>query len=97
MKKFFELYLGNWALYNTNSTILLVVRLVAGLGMLLHGLPKAENPTGWAGDGFPAVVQFLVVFFEVVTPVAWFIGALTPVFSTGLGVVMVGARATSSR
>lgn len=94
MQKFLSYYLGNWAIYKTNSLVLLLVRLLAGLGMLLHGLPKAAHPMAWAGESLPPLVQFLVVFFEIATPIFWFVGFLTPLFSLGLGLVMAGAMLT---
>src|SRR5690349_2228601 len=47
-----EIIFGSWS--SSRASIgLLAIRLVAGLGIALHGFPKIQNPFGWMGDALP--------------------------------------------
>ncbi len=80
MKKFFISPAQN----QRTSIALLLMRLVLGLGMAIHGLPKIQNPMNWAGDGFPAFLQLLAAVSEFGGGIAWILGALIPLASLGL-------------
>jgi putative oxidoreductase len=84
-------YLASLTHTTSHSIVLLLIRWVAGLGMFLHGLPKASNPTGWAGEALPELVQLLVVAAELGVPLLWVAGFLTPLAALSMGGVMVGA------
>lgn len=83
--------LEHWSYSKPASFVLLGLRLVAGLGMFLHGLKKAPFAMSWAQDSLPAIVQLLVVIIEIGVPLFWFVGFLTPVVSFLLMMIMAGA------
>lgn len=72
---------------------LLVVRLVFGLGLMLHGMPKTKSPFGWMGPDapVPGILQFLAVFSEVGGGLALIIGLLTPIAAFGIICTMLFA------
>jgi putative oxidoreductase len=62
----------------------LVLRLVAGSAMMIHGWPKIQDPTGWMNafpDHPPAFLQAASAVAEFGGGIAWILGALTPLFS----------------
>ena len=68
---------------------LLIVRLVFGAGIMLHGWYKLQNPNGpmnWmpAGSPVPGVLQALSVLAEFGGGIAIIVGLLTPLASFGL-------------
>ncbi len=75
------------------SAGLLVLRLVAGLAFMFHGYGKIRNPFGWMGPeaGFPGIFQALAALSEFGGGLAWMLGLLTPVASTGLACTMTVA------
>lgn len=72
---------------------LLLVRLVAGPAMMLHGWPKMQNPFGWMGPEapVPGVLQALAAVSEFGGGLAWLAGALMPLASLGILCTMIGA------
>lgn len=70
---------------------LLLVRLVLGTGIALHGWGKIQNPTGWAGEGFPAALQALAAVSEFGGGIGILLGALTVLSSFGLFCTMAVA------
>jgi putative oxidoreductase len=62
---------------------LLVLRLVAGAGMMLHGLPKIKNPTAWMGPDadMPGILQAAAATAEFGGGLCWILGLLTPLAS----------------
>mgnify|MGYP000090064551 CR=1 FL=1 len=74
----------NYTQDKKTSFVLLLMRLVLGLGMALHGWPKIQNATAWAGDSFPPVMQALAAFSEFAGGLAWIFGALTCLSSFGI-------------
>lgn len=72
---------------------LLVLRLVAGSAMTLHGWPKIQKPFDWmpAGSGMPGFLQALAAVAEFGGGIAWMLGLLTPLASFGIACVMVTA------
>ena len=65
---------------------MLLVRLVFGVGIAIHGWPKIQSPTSWMGSGapIPGVLQALAAVSEFAGGIAWALGALTPLASLGL-------------
>lgn len=72
------------------STVLLLLRLVAGTAFILHGWPKIQNPAGWMGPGspIPGVFQALAAVSEFGGGIAWVVGILTPLASLGIASTM---------
>lgn len=70
------------------SNGILVLRLVAGFALFMHGFPKAFFATSWMGDAVPGFLQFCVVFFEVIGGLALIVGLYTPIVSLGVGITM---------
>ncbi len=72
------------------SVGLLVLRLVAGPAMLLHGAPKMLQPTTWMGpEGPPAALQALAAMAEFGGGLAWTLGAFTSLASLGILATML--------
>jgi putative oxidoreductase len=78
------------------SVGLLAPRLVVGLALILHGLPKLANPLGWMGpDAWaPGPLQALAVLSEVGGGAAIVLGLLTPLASLGVLATMAVAAWT---
>jgi len=72
---------------------LLVVRAVFGVAMMLHGLPKIQNPTAWmpADSTIPPALQAAAAFIEFFGGLALVVGLLTPLAALGVAGVMVKA------
>jgi putative oxidoreductase len=72
---------------------LLVVRAVFGVAMMLHGLPKIQNPTAWlpADSTIPPALQAVAAFIEFFGGLALVVGLLTPLAALGVAGVMVKA------
>lgn len=90
MKKIF----ANYTQDSRTSIALLVMRLVLGTGMTIHGWPKIQNPTAWAGDGFPAFLQLLAAVSEFGGGLAMVFGALAVLGSFGVFCTMAMATYT---
>ena len=88
MRKIFEARVTGAAAFG-----LLVVRLVFGVAMMLHGLPKIQNPTAWMGtdSSIHPALQALAAFIEFFGGLAWVIGLLTPLAALGVAGVMLEA------
>ncbi len=78
------------------STGLLLARLLTGTAMMLHGLPKIQNPMAW-GDkmGIPPVFQLLAAVAEFGGGIAWILGLLVPLASLGVFATMAVAKFTA--
>lgn len=78
------------------SAGLLILRLVAGSALMLHGLPKLSNPFGWMGpDSWaPGILQALAVLSEAGGGLALVLGLLTPLASLGVASTMAVAAMT---
>jgi putative oxidoreductase len=71
---------------------LLIMRLVFGYGMMMHGLPKIQKPFSWMGDApVPGILQFLAALSEFGGGIALILGLLTPLASFGMLCTMVVA------
>ena len=77
---------------DTKSDVgLLLLRLIAGFAMTIHGLQKMATPFAWMGPEapVPGVLQFFAAFAEFAGGIAWIIGLLTPLASLGIGFTML--------
>jgi putative oxidoreductase len=79
------------------ATGLLILRVLAGLGLMAHGFPKIQNPFGWMGPGapIPGFFQFLAAFSEFGGGLALIVGLLTPVAALGIMATMLVAAFTA--
>ena len=76
---------------NFQSIGLLIIRFVAGFGILLHGLPKLDSPMSFAGDNFPGFLQLLAVISEDLGGICIALGLLTPLATLGISITMFTA------
>lgn len=77
--------------YATPTDIaLLLVRVVGGLAMVIHGWPKIQDPMGWMGpDPFaPGFMLALAAVAEFCGGIAWIVGLLTPIATFGVACTM---------
>ncbi|MBI3097661.1 MAG: DoxX family protein [Planctomycetes bacterium] len=65
---------------------LLAARLVAGIGLAMHGWGKIQNPFGWMGEkaATPGVLQALAALSEFGGGLALVVGLLVPLASLGI-------------
>ena len=65
---------------------LLLLRLVAGLGLMLHGWPKIQHAFNWMGPNapVPGLFQFLSAFSEFFGGLALILGLLTWLAALGI-------------
>lgn len=88
MKKFFQIP----ALSSSSSTGLLLVRLVMGIAMMLHGWGKIQAPFSWMPDSnIPGIFLFLAALSEFGGGIAVLLGCLTSLASFGLACTMAVA------
>ncbi len=77
------------------SSVILILRVVIGIAMILHGWKKIQNPFGWmpaeASMQIPAVFQFLAAFSEFGGGIALILGLLNPLTNFGIGITMLTA------
>ncbi len=75
------------------SAVLLILRVVAGSAMMLHGWGKIQSPLNWMGadSSVPGVFQFLAAFSEFGGGLAWILGLLFPLASLGILATMIVA------
>ncbi len=67
------------------AVVLLILRLVAGIAMTIHGSGKIGHPTSWMGDApIPGFLQAAAAISEFGGGICWVLGALTPIASLGL-------------
>jgi putative oxidoreductase len=87
----FRLLLGRHTVDGSTSIGLLVLRVLAGSAMALHGAPKMLTPTSWMGPDspVPGALQFLAAFAEFAGGIAWVLGLLTPLAALGIVVTML--------
>ncbi len=88
MHKLFPTFLGQPA-----ASALLLMRAIAGLGLMLHGYGKIQHPFSWMGsDAFaPPLLQGLAALAEFGGGFALIIGLLTPLACLGIICVMLTA------
>jgi putative oxidoreductase len=75
---------------------LLVLRLVAGTAITLHGWPKIQNAFSWMGPDapVPGVLQALAALAEFGGGICWVLGLLTPFASLLIACTMTVAITT---
>ncbi len=75
------------------SATLLLLRIVAGLAMIMHGWGKIQAPFSWMPpeSGVPGFFQFLAALSEFGGGIAWIIGLVMPLASFGMACTMVVA------
>ncbi len=78
---------------NYQSAALLLIRLVAGGAMVLHGWGKIQNPMAWMGPEapVPGFLQLLAAVSEFGGGLAWILGLLFPLATLGMAVTMAVA------
>jgi putative oxidoreductase len=88
MNKIFGEFVGGRAAWG-----LLALRLVFGGALVLHGLQKIGNPTGWMGPDapVPGALQFLAFLSEFGGGLALLFGLLTPLAALGVAATMLVA------
>ena len=75
------------------STSLLILRVVMGIAMAMHGWPKFQNMTSWMGPDAPIPTIFiaLAAIAEFLGGIAIALGALTAIASFGVACTMLVA------
>lgn len=73
---------------------LLITRIIAGYGMMLHGWGKIQNPFAWAGDSFPGILQALAAVAEFGGGLALAMGLFARLSSFGIFMTMIVATWT---
>lgn len=75
------------------SLALLVIRLMTGVGLMVHGFGKIQAPFGWMGPEapVPGILQALAALSEFGGGLALVLGLLTPLASLGIMVTMAVA------
>jgi putative oxidoreductase len=67
------------------SFALLILRVVIGLALIQHGMPKIRDPLHWLDSGplpgTPMALQLIVALAEFVGGFALIVGFLTPLFA----------------
>ncbi|HEY9868556.1 MAG TPA: DoxX family protein [Candidatus Obscuribacterales bacterium] len=81
MRRFYPAFIGM-----PGSVGLLVLRLVAGSALMLHGWPKMQSPFAWMGTDapVPGFLQALAALSEFGGGLAMLIGLLTPLACLGI-------------
>lgn len=75
------------------AAALLILRLIVGVAMILHGWGKIQNPFGWMGAeaAVPGILQFLAAVSEFGGGIALILGLLFRLASLGLLFTMLVA------
>lgn len=75
---------------------LLIVRLIFGVGIALHGWGKIQHPFSWMGPDapVPGILQALAALSEFGGGIALALGLLTPLAMFGLACTMLVAITT---
>lgn len=78
---------------------LLVIRVVFGAGMMMHGWKKIQAPFGWMGpeSNIPGPLQALAALGEFGGGLGLILGFLTPLSCLGILCTMIGAWWISHR
>lgn len=80
---------------NYASFALLIMRLIAGTAMVIHGWGKIQMPMGWLPEGANINIhpffQLLAALSEFGGGIAWILGLLTPIASFGMSITMLVA------
>lgn len=72
---------------------LLLLRLLAGVAMMMHGWSKIQAPFSWMGPdaAIPGVFQSLAALAEFGGGLAWVLGLVMPLASFGIACTMAVA------
>lgn len=72
---------------------LLILRVIAGAALMLHGWPKIQNAFGWMGPEapVPGLLQALAALAEFGGGLALIVGLLTPLAALGVACTMAVA------
>ena len=76
MHRLFPPFLGG-----TAAIGLLLVRIAAGLALMMHGWPKIQNPTAWMPGGFPPYALAAAAVAEFVGGACLIVGLITPLWA----------------
>lgn len=72
----------------------LLLRIIVGVTMIMHGYPKLKNPKqtiGWTkGLGVPAAATWLVIILEFFGGIALVIGLIVPIVAFFIALEMIG-------
>jgi putative oxidoreductase len=73
--------------------ILLLLRVIAGIAMAMHGVGKIQSPFNWMGPdaSVPAFLQFLAAVAEFGGGIALALGVVTRIASLGITITMLVA------
>ncbi len=87
-----KLYFGDYV-FGRGALGLLLVRLIFGAGIMLHGWGKIQHPFSWMGPDshVPGILQFLAALSEFGGGLALILGLLTPLAMFGLACTMLYA------
>ena len=76
------------------SYLALVLRVVVGVTMVMHGYPKLKNPKqtiGWTkGLGVPVAATWLAIILEFFGGIALIIGLIVPIVAFFIALEMIG-------
>lgn len=91
MKKFFAVRIHSF----DTDLVFLLIRVICGIAMMIHGWGKIQNPMGWMGPDapVPGILQALAAIAEFGGGLAWVLGLLTRLASFGMLCTMVVAVA----
>lgn len=80
----------------TYSWTILIIRVVVGAAMMMHGWSKIQSPLNWMGPEapVPGIFQALAALSEFGGGLAWILGLLTPLASLGMFFTMAVAAFT---
>ena len=97
MRKLYGDFLGGRAALG-----LLILRVVAGAAMVMHGWPKMQNAMHWMDkpgqpSPLPGFLQAMAAFGEFGGGLGLMVGLLTPIACFGIACVMLGAIFTVHR
>ncbi|HYX34446.1 MAG TPA: DoxX family protein [Oligoflexus sp.] len=72
---------------------LLLLRLLVGVAMMMHGWSKIQSPFGWMGPDapVPGFLQGLAALAEFGGGLAWVLGLVMPLASLGVAITMAVA------
>lgn len=75
------------------STGILILRLIVGVALVLHGWGKIQSPFAWMPPEapVPGILQFLAALSEFGGGIALVLGLLTPLASVGIAATMAVA------
>lgn len=87
MRELWGNYVGGAAAFG-----LLILRVVFGAGLMMHGWPKAQAPFAWMKNGEVAgILQAMAALGEFGGGLALIFGFLTPLACLGIVSTMIGA------